>query len=329
MAKRKFENHNLEEAFFPVMEQPVRWVDFKGNGRLIPGYKAIVERNTGRPLSVVSNKYQLVTNREAFEIADNVVSAIFEGKSLNDFICYNVLMPQSKGSCRIDMIIPNNYNKLFGDETESYTPFVRISNSYNRTATLRYEIGFCRWICLNGVIFGEMGINFSVAHTNSITNKEIDRLIVSAHNRIGTIGSLWAAFEQKMDVLKSIEIPASLALAIYCKAFDVMVEKEKLTLAQKEGLSLRAEQITKARDDYFKELGNNAYAMMNVMTDYASFPKWTKHPANFIDGYQRRVGKWVDSFIEEQKKSGFSLNGYIGNDCQKTASFLESLISAN
>ena len=49
MIIREFNERNLEEAFFPVEEQPIYSVSRK----IIPGYKAIVDSNTGRTLSVV------------------------------------------------------------------------------------------------------------------------------------------------------------------------------------------------------------------------------------------------------------------------------------
>ena len=326
MITREAKSYNLNEAFFPVEEQPISWGEFMGRGTKIPGYKAIVDRETGRTLSVVSSKYRLVHNREAYEIADYVVRAIFEGKTLQDFQCYNILMPKTKGSCRIDLTIPNNFNQLFGNEKESWTPFVRISNSYNRTMVLKYEIGFCRWICLNGAIFGQKGVTFSLTHLGKSTYKEIDILIERTKKQIGDIGSLWSAFEKNMNILNDIKLPSSSALAIYCKAYDIKANKDKVTKAQEKSLALRAKQIVTSSKDYFKELGNNAYAMMNVLSDFASFPEWTNNRANYVDGYQRRVGKWVDDFITEAQKPDFNLSRYIGDEYQNTAYYLESLV---
>ena len=327
MITREFKHYDLNEVFFPVEEQPIGTVSRNGTVKHIPGYKAIVERNTGRTFSVVSNKYRLIHNREAFAMADYVVREVFEDKTLNDFICYNVLMPYTKGSCRIDMIIPNNFNRLFGNETESYTPFVRISNSYNRTTTLRFEIGFCRWICKNGVIFGEMGFNFSVSHTDNFNFRDFEQLASKARKQIGSVGSIWAAFEQKMSVLKDISVPASLVLPLYCKAFDILVDTRKVTSSQMFSHARRAKQVVAASKDYFHDLGPNAYALMNVMTDTASFPEWTTNPSNHVDGYQRRVGKWVDNLIDESHRINFTLTDYIDPEYQASADYLESLIT--
>lgn len=325
MTTRTAKRFDLIDAFFPVKEMPIS-VDGTSRPIAIPGYKAIVESETKRPLSVVSNKYRLVTNKEAYELADYVVRAIFEGKTLDDFECFNILMPKTKGSCRIDLIIPNNYKELFGQGFERWLPFVRISNSYNRTLVLKYEIGFCRYICMSGVIWGQTGITFSITHLGSITQKEIDALINRTKKDIGDIEAIWKGFEEKMDYLRRTPLPSSSALAIFCKAFDISVNAKEVTAIQKEGLAKRAKQIVTASKDYFKELGNNAYAMMNVLSDYASFPEWTNGSTNYVDGYQRKVGKWIDEFIEESRKEDFNLSKYLGDTYQSTAYYLESLL---
>ena len=314
----------MEKAFFPVVEEHISVDVFMGQPKRILGYKALVDQQTGKVISVVSSKYRLLLNREAYDLADIIIRAVFEGKKLCDFECFNILMPQTNSSCRIDLIIPNDFNNLFGKESESWTPFVRISNSYNRSMTLKYEIGFCRWICKNGVIFGQLGITFSINHTGRM-KENIDMLIDKAKKKMGDIVSLWSAFEKKMIALKEISLPVSACLPMYCKAFNINI-KETLTENQKHILRSKAKQIIDAGKEYFKELGNNGYAMMNVLSDFASFPKWSSSANNFVDGYQRRVGRWVDDFLAASKQQGFSLSKYIGEDYQNTAYSLESLV---
>lgn len=328
MIKRTAETYNLKKAFFPVEERPICLDDsFMGiPGTRICGYKAIVECDTNRVLSVVSSRYNLIRNEDAYQFVDYVVREVFDGKSLKDFECFNIYMPKSKASCRIDLIIPNNFNKLFGSETESWTPFVRISNSYNRTVVLKYEIGFCRWICLNGMIFGQTGITFSLNHSDIISRREIESLIDNARKRIGNIGSLWNAFENNMERLRKFALPSSLALSIFCKVFEIKAQKDGLSEMQAERLSDSVSHFNKISQDYFECLGDNAYAMMNVLTDYASYPVWAGTNASFSDIYQRRVGKWIDEFLAESQKPEFCLLQYIGNDYRDTAQYLEMLV---
>jgi hypothetical protein len=323
MIKRDNEFKDLDTAFFPVAEQPV----FTQDNRRIPGYKSIVNLETMRVISVVSEQYYLIRNIDAYQMAESIVQEAFDGKTLQDFKCRNILMPQSKGSCRIDLIIPNNFCTLFGSSKESWTPFVRISNSYNKTFTLKYEIGFCRWICLNGVIVGQTGVSFSATHTKRISKWDIvTTLRKRTRENMGNVGSLWRTFEQKMNMLWNIQMNPSDAMTLYCKVFDIKTPKEEISEQQKEWLFLRAKQIDHLRAEYFNELGDNAYAMLNVLTDFASFPEWTRNPSNYVDGYQRRVGRWVDEIIVANSHGKSWREAYIDDNSQNSAAFLESLI---
>ena len=325
MIEREAIEANLKKAFFPVEERDV-FLELPSGRKKIPGYKAIVDASTSATFSVVTTRYRLVENEEAYRIADYIVREIFKGSSLGDFKCYNILMPKSKGSCRIDLIIPNSKEDLFGYRREAWTPFVRISNSYNRTCLLKYEIGFCRWICMNGVIFGQKGITISLNHSDKIVRKEIDEIIETSQKEIGEIRFLWEEFKGKMLKLRKISLPVSSALPIFCKVFDIKVKEDEIKDYQKEHLASQAKQITTASKEYFKELGNNAYAMMNVLSDYASWPSWTQSPGNFVDGYQRRVGRWVDDITEKALQRDFSLSQYIGENYYNSAYYLESLV---
>lgn len=324
--KRTWAPKNINDVLFPVEVRPVLYVDNNGHTKFIPQSKAIVDPRTSYTFAVVSRSYRLITNREAYEIADYIIRGVFPGLTLKDFVVFNIYMPRTKGSCRIDLIKPHTFENPFGDETDQWTPFVRITNSYNKTFLLKYEIGFCRWICLNGVIFGQKGVTVAFNHTE-ITKKDLDEIIEKAIKQIGNIRNLWSAFEKKLKRLKDITIPESLALAMFCKAFGIVIKDEKkLKPNQIESLGIKAKQIVRISKDYFDELGNNAYAIFNVLTDFASFPEGTTNFNNYVHSYQRKVGDWVDDLIKEYDKEGYSHYKYIGEDAMNTAFILEALI---
>ena len=56
---------------------------------------------------------------------------------------------------------------------------------------------------------------------------------------------------------------------------------------------------------YFKEIGENAYAIYNAATDYASNPPITGS-ANLITGLQKRIGNWVESFTTQPQPLSFN-----------------------
>ena len=65
--------------------------------------------------------------------------------------------------CHIDLI--HGSADFAPWENNKWTVFIRIANSYNRTRRFRFELEFCRWICLKGIIFGIKYIDLNYAHT--------------------------------------------------------------------------------------------------------------------------------------------------------------------
>lgn len=326
MITRTWTPKDISEAMFPVIEQNICLDTPNGRSTKIPGYYAIVDAERGKTLSVVTDNYKLILNKEAYELADLIIRGVFSDRNIHDFECYNVRISRSRGSCIIDLIIPNNFADVFGDPNESWTPFLRISNSYNRRSVLRYEVGFCRWICLNGCIFGQKSFTISIRHDELDSYDDYHKVIREARDKMGSIDSIWQTIIRRLEALRSIEISQLMVLPLFCKIFGVKIDKEKLTDAQKDKLAARAGQILKSTKAYFAEMGSNAYALFNVMTDYASFPADISEGSVTIHNLQHRVGRWVDEFIEANKKDGFSLSKYIGEEAMDAAFYMGNLV---
>lgn len=326
MITRTWKPKDISEAMFPVIEQDICLDTPYGRSTRIPGYHAIVDAERGKTLSVVTNNYKLILNKEAYELADLIIRGVFPGRTIHNFECYNVRISRSRGSCIIDLIIPNNFEEIFGNPNESWTPFLRITNSYNRRSVLRYEVGFCRWICLNGCIFGQKSFTISIRHDELDSYNDYQKVIREARDKMGSIDFIWQTIIRRLEALRSIEISQLMVLPLFCKIFGIKIDKDKLTDVQKEKLATRAGQILKSAKEYFAEMGGNAYALFNVMTDYASFPADLSEGSVTIHNLQHRVGRWVDEFIEAHEKEGFSLSKYIGEDAMDAAFYMETLV---
>ena len=99
---------------------------------------AVVDVERTRPFAVVTDDYELITNEQAFEQAEAVMRRVFNTTSIRDFECLNVTMPKTRSFCPIDLIHRSaDFNPW---EEDSWTAFLRISNSYNRTRLLRFEL---------------------------------------------------------------------------------------------------------------------------------------------------------------------------------------------
>ena len=325
MITRTWKQKNLGEAMFPIAAYPVSWNAPYGGSHPIHNQYAIVDVERSNTLAVVSNRYKVISNKEAYELAELIIKGVFGNYTLKDFVCHNVRVSQSRGSCIIDLIIPNNFAQVFGNENESWTPFLRITNSYNRKSVLRYEIGFCRWICLNGCIFGQKGFTISIRHDDLEYYQRYDDVIEEARRKMGNIDSIWKDIVRRLEALKAIEMSPLMILPLFCKVFGVKIDEKKITPAMTEMLTMRTKQILNAGKEYFNEMGNNAYALFNVFTDYASFPAGVSEGSVTIHNLQHRVGDWVDEFLAAYNQDGFSLSKYIGEDAMDAAFYLEKI----
>lgn len=60
-------------------------------------------------------------------------------------------------------------------------------------------------------------------------------------------------------------------------------------------------------DSYLKELGGNAYAAFNTMTDIAARPPQSRRFRGDRPSLERRAGAWLRDFNDEASRPGFTI----------------------
>lgn len=66
---------------------------------------------------------------------------------------------------------------------------------------------------------------------------------------------------------------------------------------------------------------------MNVLTDFASYPKGLSG-VNTVPVLQAKAGAWIDDFVEASAKPGFNMTSYLGVDAIEAATWYDSLTTA-
>jgi hypothetical protein len=317
---REWKAKDPNEAFFPVEKREIYMTtNARGNYyRRLERHFAIVDVENENPFAVVTNDYELITNKAAFDMATEAMKKVFHTTQIGDMDCLNITMPKTRSFCHIDLI--HKTAEFSPWEKDRWTAFLRITNSYNRTRLLRFELGFCRWICLNGMIFGSKSVEFSYAHTRHRMGR-VDRFV----ENIGDIHKLETAMIEKLHQLKRYYVPEKEMLPILCRAFDIKANKEVLERKRRvdELLALRKQtrDLTKL---YFSEMGPNGYAALNVLTDYASRPEGVIAPEASMHSFQQKAAGWLDDFISTIKSADFSFDVYL-RDYRQTAQLIEAL----
>ncbi len=337
------EKHNLENAFFPVALCDLKFACpkerdlFDGSDATedvpAPEYKAVVDLDRRKMFAAVSDEYRLVTNKEAYQWAEPVIGSVFMHSNLKDFACFNVRMSSSRSNCCIDLIRKPSVDGLscfYPFKDDPWIAFIRIVNSYNKTACLKYQLGFCRYICLNGVIFESKSVNYVFTHTKSSVGKDgiSLKLASAASEQIGEIQTLEERFVKQLQKLREHVIPQSVVLALACKVFNLHLTRAKvlkMTDAEIQMARSFAAKIKRDTKEYYSSFGANAYAAMNVLTDFASYPEGMNgiRTAPFL---QARAGAWMEDFSNESEKPNFRMTNYLGADAIEAATWYESLL---
>ena len=178
---------------------------------------------------------------------------------------------------------------------EKYNPFINISYSYNAVHSIKFEIGFYRFACDNGVVDA---------------SQELAKLKISPENLFDIpfwlnpclLLLLSNRFEYKIKVLKRTSING---------------EEIRNFVNQKLSQWKIGGHII---DRYIEEMGENGHALLNILTDSATNfnEDESRNPSNEVKllgddhldsssnseraSRQRKVGQFLEKLIEEIEK---------------------------
>jgi hypothetical protein len=81
--------------------------------------------------------------------------------------------------------------------------------------------------------------------------------------------------------------------------------------ARKEGLYALSADFSSRLAGYQKELGANAYAVFNTLTDIAARPPESVHFQKNRDTIEKRSGRWLKDLAHQSQTVGFDLDRWL------------------
>lgn len=330
-------NTNLSEILFKVEQKPIYLRESSEPQKNLFGdvihsqddknpkyskisrFQAVTDIESDYVFSVVAESYKLITNAEAIKLGEQCFKSIFPNLKSEDMEVFHITYPKTKSFCHIDFTHKEGGFEPWQDD--KWIPFLRVTNSYNRTKLLRFDLGFCRWICTNGMIFGEKSITFRYLHTHSEVAKT-----AKFETDFGELKTLEKEFIEKLHNLKRYHVPEKCMLPLVCKTFSIDADEQDISKPKRAGQLLNFKnQINSLTKLYFENLGQNGYAALNVLTDFASRPdNLYISPESMVDKLQKRSGEWADEFIKEIKDDSFMFEKYLSSYV-KTAELINRL----
>jgi len=301
----------LESLLFPVAEHPV-FVSMKealSERRLpVPDKKAIINATTQHVLGIVSSGYKLVTNAEALELGRRCCAELFPKIPGAEWAVGRVDAPSGGGFCHLDLTHKTCRLEPAGRSPlpDVFAPFVRVTNSYNTQRALRFDVGYFRMICTNGVVIPEAAVRFEFVHTKRALRHEISFNVERDH-----MAKLDAAFTAFIEAVRACSVPSELFQPLLAAILGVRAPKSlKTDSREADDWSEIESHLTELSDHYTKELGGNAYALFNAATDFASHPPANRHVHRDSHSLERRAGEWLSDFSQKCRKPDFDLAKY-------------------
>lgn len=307
----KSPTHEIHDVLFKVKLQEV-YSDFRFPNTLFnlpigtPDYRAVVNQSNGQIISIVSKNYQLISNEDAVEMGKQIFTQLYPWVRADELIPYKVVAPNSKASAHIDLIHENVNFKVWDQET--WLPFLRTTNSYNRSVALSFEIGFVRKLCSNGVLFNKDTMKLKYIHNRS---NKIE--VTSDAKQIEAASGLFA---NQCLSLRNYPIPKELMFALVCQILNINLEVPNNNQFNKKlnSLYLLYELTKTLTAVYSEQTGLNAYAAFNVVTDLVSHQDHYKILPGYyfnVRSYFAKTTDWMEDFTNSIKEGNLVYANYL------------------
>ena len=310
-----FDGEKIDNPFFPVELCPALYeleseteLGFSTAEQFVARrHRAVVDIERKYVLAMVTDEYKLVTNQEALELGRECFRTVFQRVDVEDMELFNTILPEKRSFCHMDLVHGGASYDYF--DNDPWTPYLRVTNSYNRTKPLRFDVGFCRGACRNGLIFRAESIVFKRPHNRGAAKQLKEQFQL----RRGTFAEMEKAFVESLKTLHHARLPRRFMWPLFCKVFGVKQPDENSTAQARLRFINLKKHVADLTATYFDKLGETSYSAMNVLTDYASRPKFEVGEKSRIHGLQIASGIWIEDFSNEVKKLDFSIAEYLGS----------------
>ena len=252
-----------------VLQEPV----YTENEELIQGYKANVRDTDRKVLGVVTDRYKVIQNEEAFAFTDTL---------LGEGVRYESAGSLQEGR-RVWMLARLPREFIIGGERIS--PYMVFSNTHDGSGAVKTALTPIRVVCNNtlNLALRTAKRSWSMIHTGDISGK-----IEEAKNTLLLADEYMTALGQEFENLRKIKLSEKQVLD-YIKILLPM--EENYSLLQKRGVEkLRADMKMRYFDaPDLKDVGNNGYRFVNAVSDFATHSTPRRKTANYKENIFART----------------------------------------
>lgn len=252
-----------------VLQEPV----YTQSEELIKGYKANVRDSDRKVLGVVTERYKVIQNEEAFSFTDSL---------LGEGVRYETA-GSLQGGRKVWLLarLPQEYI-ITG---ERISPYLVFSNTHDGSGAIKAALTPIRVVCNNtlNLALHTAKRSWSMIHTGDVKGKLEDakNTLLRAENYMDSLGKEFEALRMKKltdrEVLDYIEVLLPL--------------DENFTPLQKKNIARLREDMKMRYFDApdLQEVGKNAYRFVNAVSDFATHTEPLRKTVNYKENIFART----------------------------------------
>lgn len=252
-----------------VVQEPV----YTGNQEPIKGYKANVRSSDRKVLGVVSDRYKVVQNTDAFSFTDEL---------LGQGVRYETAGSLQEGR-KVWLLarLPKEY-VIAGERISSYLVF---SNTHDGSGSVKVAVTPVRVVCNNtlNLALSTAKRSFSMIHAGNINGKiqEAKDTLFMAEQYMDSLG---IEFEQlRRQKITDAQVKEYIELLLPMEE-DATPIQSKNIIKLRRGMEQR---YYEAPD--LQKVGNNAYRFINAVSDFATHSSPLRRTENYNENLFART----------------------------------------
>lgn len=252
-----------------VLQEPV----YTENGELIRGYKANVRDTDRKVLGVVTDRYKVVQNQDAFAFTDALLGQGVRYETAGSLM----------GGKKVWLLahMPREYI-ISG---ERISPYLVFSNTHDGSGAVKVAVTPIRVVCSNtlNLALASAKRSWSMVHTGDMKSKleEAKKTLFLADAYMESLGKEFEVLQRQEMTEKKVREYIS----------QLLPADENATDQQKKNMERLREDLTARYFDApdLKGLGNNAYRFINAVSDFATHAEPLRKTANYKESLFART----------------------------------------
>lgn len=252
-----------------VVQEPI----YTETEELIEGYKANMRDSDRKVLGVVTDRYKVIQNQEAFAFTDEL---------LGEGVRYETA-GSLQGGKKVWLLAHMPHEYIISGERIS--PYLLFSNTHDGSGAIKVALTPIRVVCQNtlNLALSQASRSWSMIHTGNIQNKlqEAKDTLFMAEKYMDNLGKEFETLRMQSMTDKQVMEFIETLLPI----------EDNATFQQKRNMKRLQEDMKKRYFDApdLQDVGRNAYRFINAVSDFATHAEPLRKTANYKENLFSRT----------------------------------------